>query len=170
MSSPSGERDHRDDDVLVAYRQLIAEVYELAGRSRRSSDLLAREIGQTAARWHLMSALTDGPRSVSGAARRLGLARQSVQRVANELVRGGLVRSEPDPDDARAPRLRLTEVGRRVTSELFARSDERRAGQLARAGLTSDDLVSACIVVRRVCSAIEAVGGHDRRTRRATSE
>ena len=55
--------------ILDAYRLLIADVYELAGASRRTSDDLARAVGQTAARWHVLSALSDAPRSVPSAAR-----------------------------------------------------------------------------------------------------
>ena len=56
-----------DADLPGAYRLLVAEVYELAGRSRRTSDALARAAGQSVARWHLMSVVSDGPRSVAGA-------------------------------------------------------------------------------------------------------
>ena len=86
-----------------AYRLLMADVYELAGESRRSSEKLAREQGQTAARWHLLSVLSDGSRTVASAARRLGLARQSVQRVVDDLARAGLVELHDNPDHRRAP-------------------------------------------------------------------
>jgi DNA-binding MarR family transcriptional regulator len=152
-------RPNKKDDLeasLVAYRALIADVYELAGLSRRTRDELAREVGQTAARWHLMSVLSDGPRSVSRAALRLGLARQSVQRVADELVRDGLATSTPDPDDARAPKIGLTAAGRQATRDLFARSDDLRARQLARCGLSSSDLDAARRTLRSLCDSIGA--------------
>src|SRR3712207_3495790 len=75
--------------ALDAYRLLIADVYELAGESRRTSEALAREVGQSAARWHVLSVVSDGPRTVGSASRRLGLARQSVQRVVDDLVAAG---------------------------------------------------------------------------------
>ncbi len=46
---------------LVAHRLLIAEVYELAGESRRSSETQTRELGQTAARWNVLSVVSDVP-------------------------------------------------------------------------------------------------------------
>ena len=100
-------------DLPTAYRLLVADVYDVAGRSRRTSEALARAEGQSTARWHLMSVISDGPQSVAGAARRLGLARQSVQRVADQLLADGLAEASPDPADARAPRLALTPAGRR---------------------------------------------------------
>ncbi len=62
----------RRNEDLEVYRLLIADVYELAGQSRRTSESLARGLGQTAARWHVLSVLSDEPRSVATAARRLG--------------------------------------------------------------------------------------------------
>jgi DNA-binding MarR family transcriptional regulator len=143
-----------DGALAVAYRLLVAEVYEVAGRSRQSSEHLARSLGQTVPRWHLLSVLADGPRSVAGAARRLGLARQSVQRVAGRLRADGLVTSSPDPADARAPRFALTDDGRRALGQLTERSDEVRARQLAASGLTVDDLRAARQVLRAVADAL----------------
>src|ERR1700757_2310208 len=52
------------------YRLLMADVYELAGLSRRTSEAIARELGQTVARWHVLSVLSAGPCTVPAAARR----------------------------------------------------------------------------------------------------
>lgn len=146
----AGDPPATGDDLAAAYRLLIADVYELAGESRRTSEALAATLGQTVARWHLLSVISDGPRSVAGAARRLGLARQSVQRVADRLVAEGLAVAEPDPADARAPRLALTPAGRRVLDGLVQRSDAVRSAQLAGADVTVADLRAARRVVREL--------------------
>lgn len=58
---------------LRGYRLLMADVYELAGRSRATTQDIAGEVvGQTAARWHVMSVITDQDRTVPAVARRLG--------------------------------------------------------------------------------------------------
>ena len=139
---------------IEAYRLLIADVYELAGLSRRTSEELARSVGQTAARWHVLSVLSDGPRTVPSAARRLGLAPQSVQRVAGDLVEAGLVEAGDNPDHARSPLMRLTQEGRAVVDELFARSANDRTGVVARAGVTADELLVAREVVRKLAGAL----------------
>lgn len=133
---------------VAAYRLLIADVAELVGLSRRSSDEMARALGQSVARWHLMSVLSDGPRSVASASRRLGLARQSVQRVANDLVEGGLAVSTVDPTDARAPLIGLTEDGARLVAKLYGRSETERAELVERAGVTTEELESARTTIR----------------------
>lgn len=136
------------DPTVEAYRLLIADVAELLGRSRATSDAMARRSGQTVARWHLMSVISDGPRSVSAAARRLGLTRQSVQRVADDLVAGGLAIATPDPTDNRAPRLGLTPTGRRVVTRLYSESERSRAELIDRSGLSDRDLLAAGQVIR----------------------
>jgi DNA-binding MarR family transcriptional regulator len=139
---------------LDHYRLLIADVYELAGESRRTGEALAGEAGQTAARWHVLSVLSDGPRTVAGAARRLGLARQSVQRVATDLVDAGLARLRTNPDHARAPLVELTTEGRTTLQALVRRSDADRSAVLREAGLTRDDLDGARSVLRRLTAAL----------------
>ncbi len=136
------------------YRLLIADVYELAGLSRRTSEEMARSVGQTAARWHVLSVVSDGPRTVPAAARRLGLAPQSVQRVVGDLVDAGLLAAVDNPDHARSPLMRLTERGRAVVDELFARSQDDRADVVARAGVTADELLAAREVVRKLAGAL----------------
>jgi len=80
------------------YRLLMADVYELAGLSRRTSEAIARELGQTVARWHVLSVLSAGPCTVPATARRLGLTRQGVQRVADDLLAARLLKASPNPD------------------------------------------------------------------------
>jgi len=143
-------------DASEAYRLLVADVYEFAATSRRTSEHIARELGQTVARWHVLSVLSERPLTVAAAARRLGLARQSVHGVARKLLDDGLVEAEANPDHKRAPLLGLTAEGHRVLAELVRRSDEDRARRLARAGVTAEDLVSARHTVRAVLAALES--------------
>ena len=87
------------------YRLLMADVYELAGLSRRTSAAIAKELGQTVARWHVLSVVSAGPSTVPAIARRLGLTRQGVQRVADDLLAAHLLKASPNPDHVRSPLL-----------------------------------------------------------------
>ena len=147
----------RDED-LVAYRLLIADVYELAGQSRRTSESLARGIGQTAARWHVLSVLSDQPRTVATAARRLGLARQSVQRVVNELVNDDKLELHSNPDHARAPLVALTAAGRETLTVLVRHSDDDRAALLEDADVTIEDLRAARTTLKQLLPALDRRG------------
>jgi len=91
---------------------LVADIYECAGALRRLGDQIAGTVNQSQARWQLLSVLSDGDWTASTAARRLGLSRQAIQRVADLLVAEHLVRSDDNPNDRRAPLLHLTSKGR----------------------------------------------------------
>lgn len=143
-----------EDATAVSYRLLIAEVYELAGRSRSTSEAIARRHGQTAARWHVMSVLTNRDASVSAIARRLGQTRQSVQRVADDLLRSSCVRAVPNPDHQRSPLLQLTEAGQRQLRALTKDSEHERASRLANAGLTQAQLDQSRWVLRSLIDAL----------------
>ena len=150
-------------DDLDGHRLLVADVYELAGESRRTSEALAREAGQSAARWHVLSVVSDGPRTVAGAARRLGLARQSVQRVVDDLAAAGQVALRPNPDHARAPLVEITADGAATLDRLVHRSDAVRADLLRRAGVHRAELDQARDVLRRLLAALhEPVHGTGR--------
>lgn len=139
---------------MEEYRLLVADVYELAGLSRRTSEDLAGAVGQTAARWHVLSVLSDEPRTVPWAARRLGLAPQSVRRVVDDLVANGHLEAVDNPDHARSPLMRVTPSGRETLAELFARSAQDRTEVVARAGVTAQELAAAREVLRRLAGAL----------------
>lgn len=139
---------------IEAYRLLMADVYELAGISRQTSERLARGLGQTVARWHVMSVLSDGPRTVPSAARRLGLAPQSVQRVVSDLVATGHLEALPNPDHARSPLIAMTAAGREALACLFEHSDHDRAAVLARAGVDRRRLSEARETIRALVRAL----------------
>ncbi|MGW4686663.1 MarR family winged helix-turn-helix transcriptional regulator [Streptomyces sp. NPDC004244] len=137
---------------------LVADVFEAAGALRRSGEALAAAEGQTQARWQLMSAVSEEPLPVARAARRLGVARQGVQRIANELVRDGFAELRDNPDHRTSPLLALTAAGH---DSLAAITD--RAGTAHRTigeGLTDTDLAAVREVLRRLTrQADEWTGG-----------
>lgn len=99
---------------------LVADIYELAGELERCGEALARTVGQSGARWKVLSAASVGNQTVAQLARRLGLARQSVQRIADALEDDGLLRYEPNPDHQRSPKVVLAAQGEQVLARLSA--------------------------------------------------
>lgn len=91
---------------------LVADVFELAGLLRRSGEAVAGREGQTQARWQLLSVVSSDALTVAQAARRLGVTRQGIQRVANDLVSAGLAEFRPNPDHRTSPLLAITDSGR----------------------------------------------------------
>lgn len=132
---------------------LIADVYELAGLLRAAGEEIAATQGQSQARWQLMSAVSDAPRTVPQAARRLGVSRQAVQRVANDLIADGLAEALPNPDHRTSPLLALTDAGRQALTGI-SRAADRFNGKLADA-MGEREMAA---VRRGVRAAIESVG------------
>jgi DNA-binding MarR family transcriptional regulator len=97
---------------------LIADVYELAGRLRAYGDNVAGTVGQTQARWQVMSAASGAPSTVPRIARRLGVTRQNIQRIADLLVAEKLATYEPNPDHRGSPYLLLNARGRATLKRL----------------------------------------------------
>jgi DNA-binding MarR family transcriptional regulator len=103
-----------------AFTTFVVQVAAFGGFITAAGEALARTGGQTLARWVILDAVQDGPATVAQIARRRGIARQAVQRVANLLVADGLATYEANPDHRRAKLLRPTTQGRaalRVISE-----------------------------------------------------
>ena len=106
-------------------QHLVAEVFELAAALRRDGEATAKLAGQTQARWQVMWIAATGRLSVPMIARRLGLARQSVQRVADEIVAEGHATFEPNPDHQRSPLLILTSNGQAVLDTINKQGRQR---------------------------------------------
>ena len=75
----------------AAITELILETFRLNGRLLAAGDALVRDLGLTSARWQVLgaAAMSPVPLPVAHLARNMGLSRQAVQRVADELRRGG---------------------------------------------------------------------------------
>lgn len=113
---------------------IVADIFELAGRFRADGEAIAATAGQTQARWQVMSAASGAPMTVPQIARRLGVSRQNVQRIADLLVEEAWATFEPNPDHRGSPHLVLTRRGQAALAQLSkaaARSHTKLAGRLA---------------------------------------
>ena len=97
---------------------IVADVFELAGRFRDDGEAIARRVGQTQARWQVLSAASIGQHTVPQIARRLGVTRQNVQRIADILMAERLAGFAPNPDHRGSPHLVLTSRGQAVLAQL----------------------------------------------------
>jgi DNA-binding MarR family transcriptional regulator len=140
-----------------AFSQLVVEAFQLDGLLTAAGDALARPAGHTSARWRVMAAVEDGPATVSQIARLWGLARQSIQRVADGLVREGWARYEENPGHRRAQLLRLTQRGHRALRKIQAaqRSWANALGE----EIGEEDLRQASSILARVLEALRGQAG-----------
>ena len=91
--------------------ETVMTVFRLNGTILRAAERIARPAGLTPARWQVLGVVLAEPKTISEVARDLGLTRQSVQRVADELVAEGIAVYEENPAHARAKLFRPTEAG-----------------------------------------------------------
>ena len=101
-----------------AFSGLVVRLFRLNGILAAEGDALARPTGQSSARWQVLAMVEGGPMTVAQIARTLGLARQSVQRVADALVSTGLLSYEDNPRHRRARLAGLTKDGRAVLARI----------------------------------------------------
>jgi DNA-binding MarR family transcriptional regulator len=108
----------------AAVTELILDTFRLNGLLLEAGDRLVAGTGLTSARWQVLGAiaLAPMPLPVAHLARNMGLSRQAVQRLANEMARDGLVRFAPNPHHERAKLVLLTAAGQTA----YATATERQ--------------------------------------------
>jgi DNA-binding MarR family transcriptional regulator len=106
------------NDPITLLPLIVADIFELAGRFRAEGEAIAATVGQSQARWQVMSAASDEPLTVPQIARRLGVTRQNVQRIADLLVSEDWASFEENPDHRGSPHLVLNERGQAALAEL----------------------------------------------------
>jgi DNA-binding MarR family transcriptional regulator len=139
-----------------AMTDLILETFRLNGRLLAAGDALVADLGLTSARWQVLGAvaMSPVPLPVAHIARNMGLSRQGVQRIANELEAQGIVRFAPNPHHQRAKLVLLTDRGQSLYEAASARQKPWATG-LAE-GLSATTIEAATKVLRTVRSRLEA--------------
>jgi len=141
--------------VQDAITELVLETFRLNGRLLASGDALVADLELTSARWQVLgaAALSPVPLSVAQIARNMGLTRQAVQRLANEMEGGGLLRFAPNPHHQRAKLVVLTAVGKTA----FAAAMKRQGAWAAALGkgFAVRDIVAAATTLRTIRQRLE---------------
>jgi DNA-binding MarR family transcriptional regulator len=139
--------------VGKTFTDLVLEVFRFNGRLLAAGDRLTKSLRLTSARWQVLGAIEDQARSVAQIARRMGLTRQNVQRLADALEKEGIVAYAPNPGHRRAKLVCLTLRGKKAFKEL-GRRQEAWANQIA-SRIHHSELKVALEVIRKLRSALE---------------
>jgi len=139
----------------AAITRLILETFRLNGRLLVVGDALVADIGLTSARWQVVGAIAESlvPLPVAHIARNMGLARQSVQRLVNEMADEGLVRFAPNLHHQRAKLVLLTARGKSAYNAAMRRQ-QPWASHLA-VGLTGEQIETALNTLRVIRRRLE---------------
>jgi DNA-binding MarR family transcriptional regulator len=127
-------------------------VFPLNGRLTASGEALAKPTGQTLARWVVLEMVEEEPATVAEVARRLGLARQGVQRLADLLVGDRLASYEDNPRHRRAKLLRITPKG--VATLRRIQEAQREWADRLGAEIGQDELERASALLDRALEAV----------------
>ena len=137
-----------EGDALTA---LVLPVFALNGELLEAAAAITAPHELTPARWQVLGAVLEEPLPVAEIARRVGLTRQSVQRVANDVVAQGWAIWQPNPARRGQNLLNLTERGR---DAVHALADEQHAwaNAVGRA-VGAEDLKALRSLISRVTEA-----------------
>ena len=97
--------------------------------------------------------MSDEPRPVAWIAQDMGLSRQAVQRIVNDLQKAGLVELQPNPRHARAKLALLTDEGKQRLAVVSERQ-ERWVETLIE-GLTLAEIEGAIATIKTVSRRLE---------------
>ncbi len=90
---------------------IILETFRLNGALLEAGNQMTKPFELTSARWQVMGPVSEQSLTVAQVASRMGLARQGVQRIVNDLERLGMVTFESNPDHKRAPLIAVSKKG-----------------------------------------------------------
>jgi DNA-binding MarR family transcriptional regulator len=135
--------------------EIVLLTFRLEGGFLAAADKISAPAGLTAARWKVLGAVLYEKRSVAEIGRVMGLARQSVQRLADILVSEGLAQYEDNPAHKSAKLLVPTAEGYARIAKLSGRQTNW-ANEVS-AGLDPTSLGATRDVLRDLIERVETV-------------
>jgi len=105
-------------DAGETLTNLILEVFRMNGELLSIGNELTKPFNLTSARWQILGPIAEELLTVSQIARRMGLARQGVQRIVNDLEKLGLVKLKSNMDHKNSPLIALTKEGEKVMAQV----------------------------------------------------
>lgn len=125
MATFRAPHESRDETITAADRltNLVLEVFRINGDLVAAGNALTEGTRLTTARWQVLGAvaLSETTQTVADIARTMGLTRQAVQRVVDELEAEEFVRRVDHPHSRRARPVELTKRGQTLYAEIMGR-------------------------------------------------
>jgi DNA-binding MarR family transcriptional regulator len=117
-------RTRRRPETARVLSELLNEIAYTYFPLRAAGDALTARFEQTTAEWGLLRSLdAKGPMTVAALARSRPVARQWIQRLANQLEQQGLIEFIDNPEHKRAKLMRITAGGTRLLQRINAAYD-----------------------------------------------
>lgn len=139
-----------------AFTDILTEVFRLRALMLESAEQITAPVGLTSARWQILSTVEEAPATVADVARRLGVARQSVQESVDAMAREGHVVLHDNPDHKRARLVAPTASARKALD--YLRPRQRQFASLMGAPHSLASLQATLDVLQQSRLRIEAKG------------
>ena len=137
-----------------ALTDVVVATFRLNGRLMDIAQGLARAGGLTATEWRVLGGVLDEPHSVAEVGRLMGMTRQGVQRVADQLVDRGLAEYRPNPAHRRAKLLACTQAGYWAIRQISL--VQRPWADRTAAEIGAAELQATLATIRRIVATLEA--------------
>ena len=156
MRTRSSPSDPVRSHLSSSLSDLVVEVFKLNGDLLEAGDTLVGDLGLTSARWQVLGAISRSATAlpVAHLARNMGLTRQAVQRVVDDMHAGGLVTLDPNPHHSRAKLVSMTRRGLDAYAQAMTRQ-QLWADELA-AGLQVSTIAAAVDLLRSLRERLDA--------------
>jgi DNA-binding MarR family transcriptional regulator len=139
--------------VTKLFTDLVLEVFHFNGALLSTGDRLSRPLSLSSARWQVLGAVMDEPRSVAQIARAMGLTRQGVQRQADILEGQEFILYAENPDHKRAKLVSLTRKGQLAMSRLS--NLQLQWAKEVTAGITGAEIENALRLIKKITSQLK---------------
>lgn len=136
------------------FTDIVLEIFRLNGRIIAAGDKLVADLGLTSARWQVLgAAVGEELCTVSQIARKMGLQRQSVQRIVDVLAGEGLLVFVDNPNHQRAKLVKLSTKGNNLLKKVEKLQYEWANGIAA--GLDTNELKCTREVIKELRERLE---------------
>lgn len=134
------------------WTEFVTSVFAVNSLILQAGEGIVGPLGESSARWQVLGRAFGGM-TVAEMAKEIGHARQSTQRVANDLVADGLAEYRPHPTDRRTQLVHLTARGRDLLERIYERQLQWSEGVIE--NLPSTQLVETTQALRSVAARLE---------------
>jgi len=140
----------RETPQSLLVTDLIRSALRLASKSNKHGNELVKHLGLTSARWQTLGELlfAVSPLTVSQLARQMGISRQAVQRLVNDMAKDHLVGFKENRSDLRADFVVISKIGRSTYLKAHDASQDF-TNQLG-AGFKTTELKSVLSIIDRM--------------------
>jgi DNA-binding MarR family transcriptional regulator len=146
----------QDNDSV---RKFVRQIFRLDDVLKATANKITQPSGQSGARWQVLNALTEEPRTVAEIARLKNASRQGVQRIINDLHEETIVRSKVNPKHQRFPLYEMTPSGRQALRSIELQRKKWSASVLKKIGGTINPNVISYL--ERFGSIVEDILGEE---------